>query len=412
MAAPTREIIANHYKIDPPFGVEVWDVDPYSIDILKDPSEYYEELTAKGPFVYIPKYSVIATGRYDVAKEVFSDHSRFSSWRGVGLQDFEVKPPWRPRSLLLEHDPPEHTRARKIMSRALSPKIVRGLMETFKERSGELIDEALKQESFDLIESFAEEFATTIVPRIIGMTKRDKQKLIDYAAMVFNAAGPDNDLKKNALDMEPHVVPWITDACKREDMVGDGLGSKIYSAVDSGELESEEAEMLVRSILSAGIDTTVNGIAGSIYCLAQNPDAFSRLKQDSSLKRPFFEEVLRYTSPVHTFYRTSNGNHEVSGVQIEEGTKVMCVLGAANMDPRRWEQPKEFLIERRPVGHLAFGVGIHGCAGQNIARGEVEAMLTMLLEKVETIEIVNQPVWRPNNAIRALDQLDIKFTAK
>jgi len=251
-----------------------------------------------------------------------------------------------------------------------------------------------------------------MLPTMLGMKERNKKNLIDYAAMVFNIVGPDNELKRAALAQEADVVPWIMKSCQRENLNDEGIGANIYKGVETGELTYDEAGMLVRSLLSAGTDTTVNGVAGAICCLAQNPEAYEKLKADPSLIRPCFEEVLRLSSPVHTFYRTSNGNHEVAGISIEEGTKIMCVLGAANLDPNKWDAPEEFRIDRRPVGHLAFGAGIHGCVGQNIARAEVAAVLTALIEMVDRIEIREEAAWRPNNAIHALDKMTLTFHKK
>lgn len=169
--------------------------------------------------------------------------------------------------------------------------------------------------------------------------------------------------------------------------------------------------MLVRSFLSAGVDTTVTGIGNALWCLARHPDAWQALRADPALARPCFEEVLRYTSPVHTFARTAGTDTEVAGVPIAEGSKIICALGSGNMDPAKWGDPEVFRIDRRPAGHLAFGVGIHGCVGQNIARAELEVLLTVLAERVAEIELTGPPVWRPNNAIHALDRLPLRLRA-
>jgi cytochrome P450 len=167
--------------------------------------------------------------------------------------------------------------------------------------------------------------------------------------------------------------------------------------------------MLVRSLLSAGVDTTVTGIGIALWCLSLNPGEWARLKANPNLVRPWFEEVLRYTSPVHTFARTAGRATDIAGFPVEEGTKVICVLGSANMDPRKWGDPEVFRIDRHPRGHMAFGAGIHGCVGQNIARGELEALLSVLVEKVDRIEPADAPVWRANNAMRALDKLPLRL---
>jgi len=136
------------------------------------------------------------------------------------------------------------------------------------------------------------------------------------------------------------------------------------------------------------------------------------LKDDPSLARHTFEEVLRYTSPVHTFLRTAGCDTEIAGFPVKEGTKILCTLGAANMDPDKWDAPNEFRVDRNPRGHMAFGAGIHGCVGQNIARGELEAVLKALVKKVDRIEPISEAVWRPNNAIHALDKLPIRLVPK
>ncbi len=177
-------------------------------------------------------------------------------------------------------------------------------------------------------------------------------------------------------------------------------------------MTGEEAGLLVRSLLSAGIDTTVAALGSAMFCLATHPDQYALLRATPRFARQAFEEVLRFTTPVHTFCRTADQDTEVSGLPIPEGAKILCVLGAANLDPRRWPNADRFDIERRPAGHLAFGVGIHNCVGQLVARLEAEAVLTAVATKVEAIELAGDPVWRPGNSIRALDRLPLRITPR
>jgi hypothetical protein len=153
----------------------------------------------------------------------------------------------------------------------------------------------------------------------------------------------------------------------------------------------------------------VTGIGSALWALANNPAQFERLRADPKLARNAFEETLRLTSPVHSFCRTVHSATSVSGIALEEGTKILCVLGAANLDPDKFEDPDQFDIGRRPTGHLALGVGIHACVGQNIARAEGEALLGAIARKVRSIELTGEAVWRPNNAIHALDRLPLAF---
>ena len=210
----------------------------------------------------------------------------------------------------------------------------------------------------------------------------------------------------------PNAVPWIMEQCQRNRLKPGGFGAAIYAASDTDEISEEEASPLARSLLSAGVDTTVAAIGSAVWCLANNPDQFQKLKADPKLALWAFEETLRYTSPVHSFCRTDNVDTEVSGIKIDEGSKILCVLGAANLDEDKYPEADKFDIERRPVDHLALGVGIHGCVGQNVARAEVEAVLTAIANQVDSIELTGEPVWRPNNSVRTLDRLPVVFRGK
>ncbi len=402
-------MIEGHKEIEVPAGVPVWDVDPYDPAVLSGPAEYYAELRSKGPFAFIPRYSALACGRYAETKEVFSDWERFVSSRGVGLQDFSLGEPWRPPSIVLEVDPPYHTKTRAVIERALSPRAVGDLKETFREAAGKLVAELIGKGTFEAVEELAETYPTTVFPEAVGLRESDRRRLVDYGEMVFSAIGPDNELRRNAMAKGPDVVPWVMEQCKRERLKPEGFGATIYAAADAGEITEEEAGMLVRSLLSAGVDTTVAVLGSALWCLASNPGQFELLKADPELARWTFEEVMRYTSPVHTFCRTAAVDTEVSGVRIVEGTKVLCVLGSANLDESHWPEADKFDIGRRPAGHLAMGAGIHGCVGQVVARAEGEAVLTAIANKVGSIELAGQPVWRPNNSIHALARLPITF---
>ena len=406
------KMIEGHKEIEVPAGVPTWDVDPYDPAVLIDPTDYYAELRAKGPFAYISRYSVLACGRYEETNEVFSDWQRFVSSRGVGLQDFSLEEPWRPPSIVLEVDPPYHTKTRAVMERALSPRAVAKLKERFREAAEKLIDELLEKGTFEAVEELAETYPTTVFPDAVGLRESDRRRLVDYGEMVFSALGPDNESRRNAMAKGADVIPWIMEQCQRGRLDPEGFGATIYGAADSGEITEEEAGLLVRSLLSAGVDTTVTALGSAICCFAEYPDQFERLKSDPKLAQWAFEETLRYTSPIHTFCRTANTDTEVSGVSIAEGTKVLCVLGSANLDENHWPEADKFDIERRPVGHLALGAGIHGCVGQNVARAEGEAVLTAIANKVGSIEFAGEPVWRPNNSIRALARLPITFRGK
>jgi cytochrome P450 len=403
-------LIEGHLAIEPPANVPVWDVDPFDEAILKDPMAYYSELRDKGPFVYIPKYAVLACGGYNETKEVFSDHERFVSSRGVGLVDLEVAESFRPPSIILEADPPDHTQVRRVLSKVLSPKVMRQSADFFADIAVEQVARVVAKGTIEAVSELAETYPTTVFPRLVGLTDITGSALLEYGAMVFDAVGPDNAIRQKSFAKAETVVPIIMKQCRRENLIEDKLGQEVYAFADAGEITDEQATLLVRSLLSAGVDTTVTGIGNLLFCLAENPDQFEILKADPSLARAAFEEVLRYTSPVHSFFRTADVDTQVSGVSIAAGTKILCCLGAANRDASRFPNPETFDVTRNVQGHLGMGAGIHGCVGQNLARAEVGAILTQLLAQVEKIEFAGDAEWRPGNSIRALSRLPIRLS--
>jgi len=167
--------------------------------------------------------------------------------------------------------------------------------------------------------------------------------------------------------------------------------------------------MLVRSLLSAGVDTTVNAIGNALYCFATHPDQWQLLVQDPSLAKNAFEEVLRFESPVHSFFRTANADVTMSGIKLNEGDKILLCMAAANRDPRKWENPDKFDILRDTTGHLSFGVGIHVCVGQSIARLEAVSLLTELAKRVARIELRGEAEFEPGNALHGLRSMPIEL---
>ena len=397
----------GHKAIKVPQNITAWDIDPYSKEVLLDPETFFSALRERGPFVYLNKYKMLACGRYKETKAVFSDHQRFVSSRGVGIQDFKLEKPWRPPSLVLEVDPPKHTRNRRFLTKALSPNKIAQLKDFFKNCADELINELLQKKEIDGILDLAEIFPTRVFPEAVGLKKIDKETLLGYGAMVFNALGPDNEFRKDAMAKGLSVLEKINKQCLEENISAKGLAKEIYRSTAEHFEEDELAGMLVRSLLSAGIDTTVSSIGNLLWCFAKNPEQFQLVKDDKSLVGNAVEESLRLTSPVKAFCRTSAVETEVSGIAIEEGTKILCVLGSANTDPEMWDNPYKYDVTRRTIGHLALGIGVHNCVGQTLARAEITALTMSLVERVKTIRPAGIAAWKPNNAMRSLESLPI-----
>ena len=392
-----------------PPAVPVSSVDPFADDFLAEPYPFHAELRAAGPVVRLERYGLWACARHAEVHAALSDWETFSSAAGVGIDDFRRTKPWRPPSLILEADPPLHTRSRTVMNRALSAKAMAGLRASFKNAAEKLADVLVARERVDAIKDIAETYPLSVFPKAIGLGDDGLENLLPYGSMVFNAFGPRNAHFNDAMAAAAKVAPYINAQCAREALSSDGLGATIWAAVDSGEITPEEAALLVRSLLSAGLDTTVVGIGNALYAFATNPEQWRALRQNANLTRPAFDEVLRWESPIQTFFRTTTRPVDVGGIEIPSDAKILLFLASANRDPRKWDDPERFDVSRRAAGHVAFGAGIHLCVGQMLARLEAEMIVAALAARVERIDIVGRPRRKLGNSLRQFASLPIEL---
>jgi 4-methoxybenzoate monooxygenase (O-demethylating) len=384
-------------------------IDPFSHAFLRDPYPHHEALREAGPVVWLEQYSIWTMARHQEVRDALTDWQTYCSSAGVGLSDFRKEPPWRPPSIILEADPPLHTRTRAVLTRILSPAAINVLRQTFEREAERLVERLVEQREFDGIADLAEAYPLKVFPDAVGISEDGRENLLPYGSMVFNSFGPRNDLFDCAMANAGPVRDWIMSKCSRAALSPNGLGMQIFQAVDSGELTEAEAGMLVRSFLSAGIDTTVYGLGNALHCFASYPAQWSILRENPHLIRGAFEEMLRFEAPVQTFFRTTTKEVDVGGVRLGDGEKVLLFLAAANRDPRRWDRPDTFDVRRRATGHMTFGTGIHGCVGQAVARLESEAIFGALARRIASFELTGEPTRRLNNTLRGLDTMPLRL---
>ncbi len=388
------------------------DFDPFDAGTRIDPYPDYARLRAAGPVVRLTKHDVWAVTRYDDIKAVFADHINFSNAGGAGIANHFKNKPWRQPSIILEADPPMHTRTRKVLARIMSPGAMRRLENAFKAKAATLVDGLVVKKSFDAVRDLAEVFPLSVFPDALGIDQDGRENLLTYGAMVFAGFGPENDYFRNLMAQAPTVLPWVTAKCQREALSPGSFGAQVYEAADGGEISQDEAPLLVRSFLSAGLDTTISGIGMALYSLARHPRQWAILAADPSLSRAAFDEALRFDSSAPYVFRTTPHETEIAGVRIGRHEKILLLLASANRDEARWERPDEFDITRRVSGHLAFGTGIHGCVGQMVARLEAEAVLSALAERVAAIEFAGDVVYRDSSGLRALSAIPLRVVPK
>jgi cytochrome P450 len=387
----------------------VSDLDPFAPEFLGDPYPAHAALRDAGPVVRLERYRTWASARHAPVRAALLDHETFCSSAGVGISDFRKEEPWRTPSLLLEADPPEHTRARRVVAGVLSAAAMRRLAEDFMSAADELVARLADGEPFDAMTDLATAFPVHVFSEAVGVPDDKRENLLTYARMVFNTFGPRNELFLDAVADAGPVRDWIAQRCRAENLLSGGMGAEIHARAAAEGFTGEESAMLVRSFLSAGVDTTVHGLGNALWCLAQHPEQFAALRSEPDRARAAFEEVLRFEAPVQTFFRTTTREVELDGVTIGDGEKILLFLGAANRDPRQWPDADVFNVSRRATGHVGFGFGIHACVGMAMARLEGEAVLTALARHVRKIEPTGEPRRMLNNTLRGLESLPLRL---
>src|ERR1700747_130215 len=224
------------------------DIDPFAIEFFENPYPAQEALREAGPGVFLDKWKVFGVARYAEVHAVLNDPLTFCSSRGVGLSDFAQEKPWRPPSLLLEADPPAHTRTRAVLSQVLSPRVMKQVRDRFAGAAHANVDEVLARKSFDAIADLAEAYPMSVFPAAMGLKQEGRENLLPYAGLVFNAFGPPNKLRQQAIERSAPHQAYVAEQCQRHNLAPGGFGACIHERVDAGDIMPAEAPLLVRSL--------------------------------------------------------------------------------------------------------------------------------------------------------------------
>jgi 4-methoxybenzoate monooxygenase (O-demethylating) len=387
------------------------ELDPFAQSTLRDPRRFDRAALAGGPVLYLPQYDLWALARHDLVRAAFADWRRFSSASGTGLTNIRKSATWRRPSLILENDPPDHARYRKIMAGVLTGATLKRIRSEFSQPADELASRLVAQGRFDAVKDVAEVFPLLVVPKMLGLPDENREVMLVYSELNFNAMGPENELLRQSRVKAAPITPIVAELCRRERLSDDGLGALIYEACAQAGIPDDDAAVLVRTFFSASMDTTMNGIGFTIQSLAEQPEQWAMLRADPSLANAAFDESLRHRSPSPYIGRTTVCDVEIEGITIPAGSKVLLLVAAANRDPAKFEDPDLFDLRRNTPGHVAFGVGIHACIGQMVAKLEAELAVQALARHAATIAPAGEPTYQLNNWLRGLASLPIEATA-
>ena len=317
---------------------------------------------------------------------------------------------------LLHSDPPDHTRLRRLVTKAFTPRMIDALRPRIQAIVNELFDEGLRDGGMDIIPGLAVSLPITVLAVILGTPVEDRVLFKRWADALLAFQGLNKPAESTLLRSQDTIVEmkaYLASLIRqRKVQPGEDLISQLVLAESEGDKLSE-AELLNTCItlLVAGHETTTSLIGNGIYLLLANRGEWDKLKLDRSLLTGAIEEILRYESPVARQPRLMKQDAELSGHQIQKGQMVFQMLNAANRDPAYFEDPDSFDIGRKNNRHIAFGVGIHFCVGAVLSRAEGQIVFGTLLERAPAMRLVNEePAWdlhKPNS--RMLTTLPVAF---
>ncbi|MGK5730784.1 cytochrome P450 family protein, partial [Streptomyces sp. URMC 124] len=319
---------------------------------------------------------------------------------------------------LLNIDPPDHTRLRRLVSKAFTPRRVAEFAPRVQELTDRLIDGFADRGEADLIHEFAFPLPIYAICDMLGVPSEDQDDFRDWAGMMIrHGGGPRGGVARSVKKMRGYLTELIHR--KREDL-GEDLISGLIRASDHGEhLTEDEAAAMAFILLFAGFETTVNLIGNGTYALLRNPGQRERLQRalaegDEGLLATGVEELLRYDGPVElATWRFATRDLTIGGQRIAEGDPVLVVLAAADRDPERFAEPDTLDLSRRDNQHLGYGHGIHYCLGAPLARLEGQTALATLLRRLPDLRLGADPEelrWRGGLIMRGLRTLPVTFT--
>jgi cytochrome P450 len=365
----------------------------------RDPRPVYARMRAQGPMVRTPMGNWASTS-HAVCHAVLRD-------RRFGVREVGDT---RPAELsLLDLDPPDHTRLRRLVQPAFGPRRVAAYDERVRAVVDRLIDRVPRGEPFDLARALAMPLPIAVISDLMGVPDADADRFARIGRVVASALdgvrSPAHAVRLARANQELERLFEELFALRRHDS-GDDLVSLLVTQDD---VRPDELVPLCVLLLVAGFETTVHGVGSAVDLLLDHPDSWSALRDDAAaLAGPVVEEMLRYAPPVHRTLRVAHEPVEVGGVDVRRGQWVVTLIGAANRDPEAYADPDVFDIFREGPEHLAFSGGSHYCVGAPLARLELRAVVQALAERLPGLRRAGRTRYRRGTTIRGPERLPVR----
>jgi cytochrome P450 len=352
-----------------------------------------------------PGYWLLA--RHKDVQAALLDPQTFSSWLGTTVMGEE--PPERldiARLMLINMDPPQHSRYRRLISRGLSIRVVERLEPWVRALCGELLDRVIEGGTCEFVSQVATPIPVAVIMEMLGVPEPDRAPLIRYSNEMIRHAGTE---LAQAAAMQMYSYGFQFSAARRQ-APGEDLTSQLLLAeVDGERLTDVDFNAFFLLLVVAGNETTRNLISGGLLALLAHPGELARLRADRSLLPTAVDELLRYVSPITQFRRTAQREVELAGQKLRAGDKVILAHASANRDERVFTAPERLDLGRTPNPHLAFGFGAHLCLGASLARLEARVMLEELLIRTKDIELCGPVTRLPSNFVNSIESMPVRL---
>ena len=367
--------------------------DPFSRDFFDDPYDTYADLREYAPCYYSEQYDFYALSRFD---DVVAGHRDFATFTSTHGQTYEQLASGKPSDMgsIISMDPPEHTRYRKLVSRSFTPRSIGDYEALVREIISGYLDPLMGRRQFDILEEFAAPFPVEIISTILGVPAEDRQQIRLWTdAMLHREEG--SAMSSQAAQeggMAQGMYLFQLSQEKREEPADDMLSALIEAEVetedgDLTQLDDAEIAGFGTLLAAAGSETVTKLVGNAVVLFHRNPDQWAKVLGDPSLIANAVEEILRYWAPSQYQGRYSVVDSEWHGVTIPKNKPVFLITGAANRDPRRYDDPDKFDVTREPGLAVGLGHGLHVCLGAALARLESRVAIEEIARRWPAFEV-------------------------
>jgi cytochrome P450 len=378
-------------------GADEMVFDPYSETFFEDPWAVYRWMRDEAPVYHHPELDFYAVSRYEDCVEVHRDVRSFSNTRGVTLDQLRSAAFGKvveSTGSILMMDPPRHERMRKLVNRAFTPRRVAGWEPVARRVICGFLDDLVDRASFDVVRDVSGPFPVEVISEILGVPAADRQQLRHWAdGLLAREVGnpfPPASAMESAVAFFGYMQDLVVErrAHPGTAMVDDLIAAEVEQDDGTRErLSDDDVAYFIALLTAAGAETVTKLVGNGVMTFAEHPDELAKLQADPSLVASAVEEVLRWRAPSQYQGRFSVADRDFHGVTIPAGHPVLIVTGAANRDPRAYDDPDRFDIERTGPGPISFGHGIHHCIGAHLARLEGQIALSELYRRWPDLEV-------------------------